>query len=248
MVRQDLIFDFRVANKSKTQTMGEKVKPKIDETWLEVLKPAFESASFSELKTFLKEEKAKGKTIFPPGSEIFNAFNLTPLPDVKCVIIGQDPYHGPQQAHGLCFSVRKGIQPPPSLVNIYKEINSDLGCAIPNHGELTEWASQGVLMLNAVLTVEARKPASHQKRGWEDFTDAAIKAVSAQKENVVFMLWGRFAQGKKALIDQSKHFVLESAHPSPFSAHSGFFGNKHFSRCNHYLREHGLQEIDWQIQ
>ncbi|MBI1183138.1 uracil-DNA glycosylase [bacterium] len=227
--------------------MAEQVKPKIDPSWYKALQKEFESTYFQELKHFLQQEKAAGKTIYPAGSEIFNAFNLCPLPQVKCVILGQDPYHGPNQAHGLCFSVRKGIKPPPSLVNIYKEINAGLGLPIPTHGELTGWARQGVLMLNAVLTVEASKPASHQNRGWENFTDSAIKAVSEQQERVVFMLWGRFARSKKQLIDAEKHLILEAAHPSPFSAHSGFFGCKHFALCNQYLAKNSREPIDWRL-
>lgn len=228
--------------------MAEKVNPQIEETWLKALSQEFDAPYFAALKSFLRDEKRKGKTIYPPGSEIFNAFNLCPLPAVKCVILGQDPYHGPGQAHGLCFSVRKGVKPPPSLVNIYKEIHDDLEMPIPSHGELTQWAKQGVLLLNAVLTVEARQAASHQKRGWETFTDAAIQAVSSKNEHVVFMLWGRFAQSKKSLIDSAKHLVLETTHPSPFSAHSGFLGSRHFSKCNAYLKENGRDEIDWGIE
>lgn len=227
--------------------MVEKVKPQIEETWYKALEAEFKAAYFAELKDFLKSEKQQGKAIYPPGSEIFNAFNLCPLPKVKCVILGQDPYHGPEQAHGLCFSVRKGVKPPPSLVNIYKEINDDLSLPIPDHGELTHWAQQGVLLLNAVLTVEARQAASHQKKGWEQFTDSAIRSVSEQHSPIVFMLWGRFAQSKKTLIDTSKHLVLETTHPSPFSAHNGFLGSKHFSRCNDYLKAQGLEPIDWSL-
>jgi uracil-DNA glycosylase len=233
--------------KNKGKGMSQPVKPQIDETWYQTLKDEFESDYFSQLKAFLIEEKQKGKTIYPPGPEIFNAFNLTPLPKVKCVILGQDPYHGPNQAHGLCFSVRKGIKPPPSLGNIYKEIKSSLGIDPPDHGELTQWAQQGVLLLNAVLTVEAHKAASHQKHGWENFTDAAIRAVSEKQENVVFMLWGRFAQGKKPLLDKSKHLVLETTHPSPFSAHNGFLGSGHFKKCNEYLLEKGIEPIEWKV-
>lgn len=223
------------------------VKPQIDESWFQALKSEFESPYFNALKQFLLAEKTAGKVIYPPGPEIFNAFNYTPLPKVKCVILGQDPYHGSQQAHGLCFSVRKGIKPPPSLVNIYKELESDLQLSPPNHGELTSWAHQGVLLLNAVLTVEARQAASHQKKGWENFTDAAIKAVSNELSGVVFMLWGRFAQSKSALIDSSKHHILQTTHPSPFSAHSGFLGSKHFSKCNEYLKSQGKEPINWKI-
>lgn len=223
-------------------------KPQIDDSWFDVLKSEFESDYFNALKQFLLAEKDAGKTVYPPGADIFNAFNYTPLPQVKCVILGQDPYHGPNQAHGLCFSVRKGVKPPPSLVNIYKEIEQDLQHAPPAHGELTAWTQQGVLLLNAVLTVQAREAASHQKRGWEHFTDAAIKAVSTELEGVVFMLWGRFAQSKSALIDSSKHLILQTTHPSPFSAHSGFLGSRHFSTCNKYLVAQGKEPIDWKLE
>lgn len=225
--------------------MLEKLKIQIDGSWRDVLKAEFESDYFAEIQQFLLEEKRNGKIIFPPENEIYNAFNLCPLPKVKCVIIGQDPYHGPNQAHGLAFSVRKGIKPPPSLVNIYKELNISLSIEKPLHGELTEWAKQGVLLLNSVLTVEAHEPASHQKRGWENFTDAAIKTVSDQRENVVFMLWGKFAQGKKSLINASKHLILETTHPSPFSARKGYLGSGHFKKCNEYLAKNGLETIKW---
>jgi len=234
--------------KSKHPVMAENVKPQIDESWLGALKNEFESEYFKALKAFLLAEKKAGKTIFPPGPEIFNAFNSTPLHQVKCVILGQDPYHGPGQAHGLCFSVRKGVKPPPSLVNIYKEIESDLGIGIPSHGELTNWTRQGVLLLNAVLTVEAHKAASHQGKGWERFTDTAIKVVSHELENVVFMLWGKFAQSKRSLIDDTKHLILQTTHPSPFSAHYGFLGSKHFSQCNGYLQKYGKEPVDWSLE
>lgn len=227
--------------------MAADVKPQIDKSWLNTLKNEFASDYFASLKQFLLAEKQSGKTIYPPGADIFNAFNYTPLPQVKCVILGQDPYHGPNQAHGLCFSVRKGIKPPPSLVNVYKEIKADLGHDIPAHGELTAWANQGVLLLNAVLTVEAHQAASHQKRGWENFTDAAITAVSNELEGVVFMLWGKFAQSKSSLIDGSKHLILQTTHPSPFSANYGFLGSKHFSKCNAYLESKGKKPIDWSL-
>lgn len=228
--------------------MAADVKPQIDESWLNTLKNEFASDYFASLKQFLLAEKQSGKTIYPPGADIFNAFNYTPLPQVKCVILGQDPYHGPNQAHGLCFSVRKGIKPPPSLVNVYKEIKADIGHDIPAHGELTAWANQGVLLLNAVLTVEAHQAASHQKRGWENFTDAAINAVSNELEGVVFMLWGKFAQSKSSLIDGSKHLILQTTHPSPFSANYGFLGSKHFSKCNAYLERKGKKPIDWSLE
>lgn len=236
---------FYIAGNEKA--VAEVKKPKIDETWYEALKDEFEADYFKELKSFLQSEKSAGKTIYPPGPEIFNAFNFTPLDKVRVVILGQDPYHGPQQAHGLCFSVRKGIKPPPSLINIFKELNADLGLAIPGHGDLSQWAKSGVLLLNAILTVRMREAASHQNRGWEAFTDSAIRAVSDHSENCVFMLWGRFAQGKKPLIDESKHLILTAAHPSPFSAHNGFFGCKHFSSANAYLNTHGKASVDWSI-
>ncbi len=208
----------------------------------------------------LQEEKQKGKTIYPPGAEIFNAFNLTPFDDVKVVILGQDPYHGPGQAHGLSFSVKENMKLPPSLQNkenmklppslqnIYKELSDDIpGFKIPFHGNLSSWAKQGVLLLNATLTVEATKPGSHQNQGWEIFTDAAIKALSQHKEKIVFILWGKFAQQKIALIDTQKHFIIKSAHPSPFSAYSGFFGSKPFSQTNYYLKQQGKEAINWQI-
>lgn len=200
------------------------------------------------LKQFLISEKQQNKVIFPPSTEIFNAFNLTPFDKVKVVIIGQDPYHGYGQAHGLSFSVKDHVRLPPSLQNIYKELETDIeGFKIPTSGNLTKWAKQGVLLLNATLTVEANKAGSHQKRGWETFTDEAIKAVSDYKQGVVFILWGRFAQDKERLIDTSKHYIIKSAHPSPFSAYNGFFGSKPFSKTNEFLKKQNLQPIDWQV-
>ena len=218
----------------------------IEESWRTALKEDFESDYFKKLKEFLKKEK-ENQTIFPPGSLIFNAYNLCPLPKVKVVIIGQDPYHGPGQAHGLCFSVPKGIVVPPSLKNIYKELNSDLGIPIPNHGNLEKWAKQGVLLLNAILTVRAHQAASHHKQGWETFTDKTIKTISDLRAGIVFLLWGNYAIKKKELIDTSKHFVLTSVHPSPLSASRGFLGCKHFSKTNQILRENSLGEIDWDV-
>lgn len=199
------------------------------------------------LRQFLLDERKAGKTIFPRGSEYFAAFDATPFEQVKVVILGQDPYHGPGQAHGLCFSVREGVKPPPSLVNIYKEIESDLGLASGHfaHGCLNAWAAQGVLLLNAVLTVEQHKAASHQGKGWETFTDAAIRRLADEREHLVFMLWGSYAQKKGAFIDSSRHLVLKAPHPSPLSAHRGFFGCRHFSRCNAYLEAHGIEPVDW---
>ncbi|MBO9636302.1 MAG: uracil-DNA glycosylase [Chitinophagaceae bacterium] len=221
---------------------------KIDDTWKEALKNEFPKTYFLEIATFLRTEKMTGKTIYPPGGQIFNAFNLTHFDNVKVVILGQDPYHGPGQAHGLCFSVAPGIKPPPSLVNIFKELKSDLGLPIPNHGTLTKWAEQGVLMLNASLTVRAGEPMSHSKIGWAQFTNAVIKKISDEKENVVFLLWGKFAQEKQELIDATRHhLILKAAHPSPYSADSGFFGCKHFSKTNQFLVQNGIDPIDWAL-
>lgn len=220
-------------------------KPNIHETWYEVLKEEFQQPYFLDLKKKLLEEK-KRYTIFPPSDEIFQAYNLTPFDKVKVVIIGQDPYHGPGQAHGLCFSVKKGVKPPPSLVNIFKELHDDLGMPEPNHGDLTDWAKQGVFLLNAILTVRSHQPASHHGIGWERFTDETIKALSAKKNHLVFLLWGNFAKQKANLIDKNKHLILTAAHPSPFSA-KGFFGCKHFSKTNQYLRQHNIEPIDWNL-
>jgi uracil-DNA glycosylase len=219
---------------------------KIETSWKMALKDQFNQPYFEGLVTFLKTEKAAEKVIFPAGQLIFNAFEQTPIDQVKVVILGQDPYHNPGEAMGLSFSVPKGKRVPPSLVNIYKEIHADLGLPIPKQGDLTSWAAQGVFLLNAMLTVEQKKPGSHQKKGWEQFTDSVIKTLSDTKENVVFMLWGNFARGKKALIDTSKHLVLEGVHPSPLAG-NGFSGCKHFSQANHYLATHGKSPIDWQI-
>lgn len=218
----------------------------IDESWKALLAKEFEQAYFKELKNFLLEEKKKN-VVYPPGGLIFSAFNRTPFGSVKVVIIGQDPYHGPGQANGLCFSVSEGIKQPPSLVNIFKEINNDLGIAFPKSGNLEPWADQGVLLLNATLTVRANQAGAHQNKGWEIFTDAVIKILSEQKKGLVFLLWGRYAQAKEVLIDASKHHILKAAHPSPFSAYNGFFGCKHFSKTNELLRKQGLQEINWAI-
>lgn len=208
------------------------------------LSDEFEKEYFMKLVSFVREEY-RTHTIYPPGSLIFNAFNLCPFDKVKVVIIGQDPYHGPGQAHGLCFSVRDGIPFPPSLVNIFKEIESDLGIPFPKSGNLERWAIQGVLLLNAILTVRANMAGSHQGKGWEQFTDSVIRILNEQKRNLVFLLWGAYAQQKGAVIDRSKHLVLESVHPSPLSATRGFFGNKHFSRCNEYLISNGIEPIKW---
>ncbi len=220
---------------------------KIEAGWKEILKGEFSKNYFQQVVTHLQMEKLAGKHIFPPGSLIFHAFEKTPFDRVKVVILGQDPYHNPGQAHGLSFSVPEGVAIPPSLVNIYKEIASDIGVPVPRHGNLESWAQRGVLLLNAVLTVRANEPASHQKIGWMDFTNAVIREISNKKEHVVFLLWGRFAQEKQALIDETKHLVLKAAHPSPLSAHNGFFGCRHFSRTNEYLISHGIDPIDWAL-
>ncbi|MBS1667537.1 MAG: uracil-DNA glycosylase [Bacteroidetes bacterium] len=220
---------------------------KIEASWKEVLNEEFGKPYFLQIVQFLKDEKAAGKTIYPPGSLIFNAFNTTPFDKVKVVIIGQDPYHGPGQAHGLSFSVPNGVAPPPSLVNIFKELKTDLGMPIPSHGNLTHWAEQGVLLLNASLTVRANEPMSHSKIGWAQFTDAAIKKISEKKSHVVFLLWGKFAQEKQLLIDGIKHLLLKAAHPSPFSVERGFYGCKHFSKTNEYLEQHHIEMIDWKV-
>jgi uracil-DNA glycosylase len=218
---------------------------KIEASWKEVLRQEFNKPYFLQVAAHLKMEKAAGTTVYPPGQLIFNAFEQTPFDQVKVVILGQDPYHGPGQAHGLSFSVPDGVKPPPSLVNIFKELHNDIGMRIPETGNLTRWATQGVLLLNAILTVRANDPASHAKIGWMDFTDAVIKKISAEKKGVVFLLWGRFAQEKQILVDETKHHVLKAAHPSPFSADKGFFGCKHFSRANELLQKQGLTAIDW---
>ena len=240
----------------------------IEESWKKALTPEFSKDYFIQLTDFVRKEYHE-TTVYPPGKLIFNAFNLCPFDNVKVVIIGQDPYHGPGQAHGLCFSVNDGIQPPPdpyhgpgqahglcfsvndgiqpppSLVNIFKEISSDLGKPVPQSGNLTRWAEQGVLLLNATLTVRAHQAGSHQRRGWEEFTDAVIRKLAEEKSNLVFILWGAYAQKKGAFIDRNKHLVLTSVHPSPLSAHNGFFGNHHFSLANDYLVKHGKTAIDW---
>lgn len=220
---------------------------KIDPSWKQVLKEEFNKPYFQQIPLHIKTEKSQGKIIYPPGSLIFNAFNTTPFDQVKAVILGQDPYHGPGQAHGLCFSVQYGVPPPPSLVNIFKELHDDTGVTIPAHGNLTHWAQQGVFLLNASLTVRAGEPMSHSKIGWAEFTNTVIGKISALKKNVVFLLWGKFAQEKKLLIDESKHLVLRSVHPSPLSAHAGFFGCKHFSKTNEYLVKNGIDPIDWNL-
>lgn len=222
------------------------INPQIEASWLEVLKDEFQQPYFAGIKQFLLSEKQKGVTIYPPGPLIFNAFNQTPFHQVKVVMLGQDPYHNPGQAHGLCFSVQDGVKPPPSLRNIYKEINSDLGLPIPSTGNLEPWAKQGVFLLNAMLTVKAHNAASHQKIGWQQFTDTIIQKLSEQREGIVFMLWGNFAKGKAKLIDTSKHHVLKSGHPSPLSVRY-FTGCKHFSQANTLLQQQGLTPINWRL-
>jgi uracil-DNA glycosylase len=219
---------------------------KIEPSWKEILKDEFSQPYFQQITLHLKTEKAQGKIIYPPGPLIFNVFNTTPADKVKVVILGQDPYHGPGQAHGLCFSVPAGIPPPPSLINIFKELHTDTGIRIPNHGNLTHWAQQGVFLLNASLTVRAGEPMSHARIGWATFTDSVIRKISETQQHVVFLLWGKFAQEKRVLIDETKHLLLKAAHPSPLSANAGFFGCKHFSKTNTYLAGKGIDPIDWQ--
>ena len=220
---------------------------KLHESWRIALADQFAAPHMAGLKSFLESEKAAGKRIFPKGSEYFRALDLTPLDQVKVVILGQDPYHGEGQAHGLCFSVQPGVRTPPSLVNIYKELESDLGLPRPRHGFLEHWARQGVLLLNSVLTVEMGRAASHQGKGWEIFTDAIIRTVAQQDQPVVFLLWGAYAQRKAAFVDQDRHLVLKAAHPSPLSAHNGFHGCRHFSQANAFLEAHGRGAIDWSL-
>ncbi len=223
-----------------------RIKPVIEESWAKVLRDEFASDYFSELKSFLVEERRK-YTVYPPAGLIFNAFNLTPLPAVKAVILGQDPYHGPGQAHGLCFSVPDGTAFPPSLLNIFKELESDLGIPRPQSGELTPWAKSGVLLINATLTVRKAQAGSHQGKGWERFTDTVIRSISEYRAGIVFLLWGKYAMAKADLIDQRKHFILTAPHPSPFSASRGFFGCRHFSQTNKLLTEVGLLPVDWHL-
>ena len=220
---------------------------RLHESWLEPLRAEFEQPYMGELRQFLLAEREKGRTIFPRAANWFRALDLTPLDTVRVVILGQDPYHGEGQAHGLCFSVMPGVRPPPSLVNIFKELESDLGVKPSRHGFLEHWASQGVLLLNSVLTVEMGQAASHRERGWERFTDAVVQLVNAKTEPVVFMLWGSYAQKKAAFVDTSRHLVLKAPHPSPLSAHSGFFGCRHFSKANAFLQSKGLLPIDWAL-
>ncbi len=218
---------------------------KIEQGWKNILSKEFEQPYFEKIVNFIKQEKKAGKTIYPAGSNIFNAFNTTPFDQVKVVILGQDPYHNPHQAQGLSFSVPEKISPPPSLINIFKELQEDIGIDLPKSGNLERWAVQGVLLLNAALTVEANKPMSHAKIGWHYFTDAVIRILSEKKEHIVFMLWGGFAKMKQELIDASKHLILTAAHPSPLSAYNGFFGAHHFSKANNWLEQNGEKRIDW---
>ena len=227
--------------------MDEKINPTMDEGWKAVLQPEFEKEYFRKLKQFLVEEK-KHHVVYPPGPKIFAAFDHTPFSEVKVVILGQDPYHGPDQAHGLSFSVAPGVPKPPSLINMFKEIRDDLGYPIPGSGNLEKWADQGVLLLNATLTVRAHTPGSHQKQGWEQFTDAVIKTISERKEGVVFLLWVAYVQAKEALIDTTKHHILKAPHPSPLSASRGFLGCRHFSKTNELLRYQGQSAINWRIE
>jgi len=222
------------------------INPVIEEGWKQIMWDEFQSPSFSELKQFLVEER-KNHPVYPPGGLIFNAFQHTPFEKVRVVLLGQDPYHGKGQAHGLCFSVPRGIPKPPSLVNIFKELENDLGIPPPSHGNLEKWAGQGVFLLNATLTVRANQPGSHQNRGWEIFTSRVIERISEYREGVVFLLWGRYARAKETLVDSSRHLVLKAAHPSPFSAQNGFFGCRHFSKTNAYLEERGSPPVDWSL-
>lgn len=219
-------------------------KVNIEDSWYSELQDEFKKEYFIKLREFVVEEK-KNFVIYPPGSQIFSAFNLTPFDKVKVVILGQDPYHGPGQAHGLCFSVPQGVRTPPSLVNIYKELKSDIGFSIPESGNLESWAKQGVFLLNATLTVRANTAGSHQKKGWETFTDTVIKTISDKRKDIVFVLWGNYAAAKEKLIDSSKHLILKAPHPSPLSAYNGFLGCKHFSKINNYLIEKGIEPIQW---
>ncbi len=220
----------------------------LEESWKEILKEEFEKPYMKALREFLVAEREAGKVVYPPGSLTFNAFNHTPFGKVKVVLIGQDPYHGPGQAHGLSFSVQKGVTPPPSLKNIFKELQSDItSFKIPSHGDLTKWADEGVLLLNATLTVRKGEPASHHNKGWEKFTDYAISELSAKRQGLVFLLWGKNAQAKEELIDTGKHFILKAAHPSPYAANNGFFGCRHFSKANDLLIKNGYTAIDWQL-
>jgi uracil-DNA glycosylase len=226
---------------------NKRMEVKIGDSWKEAFHQEFKKSYFSGIVHFLKTEKSASKTIYPPGPLIFNAFNTIPFDRVKVVLLGQDPYHGPGQAHGLSFSVPKGVAPPPSLINIFKELYQDIGLPVPDHGSLEHWAEQGVLLLNASLTVRSNEPMSHAKIGWAEFTNAVIQTISDRRKHIVFILWGKFAQEKQTLIDETKHLVIRSAHPSPFSADKGFFGSRPFSKTNAYLVKHGIDPIDWKL-
>jgi uracil-DNA glycosylase len=230
-----------------TEAASENRAIKLNASWRQKLDDQFQADYMQALRQFLLAEKALGKHVFPPGDEIFSALNATDFDAVKVVILGQDPYHGPRQAHGLCFSVKPGVQVPPSLKNIYKELQADVDFEVPSHGCLQDWAQQGVLLLNAVLTVQAGQAASHQGKGWERFTDAIVGLLNKEREGLIFMLWGSYAQKKGAIVDRDRHLVLQSPHPSPLSASRGFFGNHHFSRANSYLESKGKRAIDWQL-
>ena len=219
----------------------------LEASWLSLLRDEFDKHYMHQLRVFLREEKQNGRQVFPPGSDMFNALNSTPFDDVKVVILGQDPYHGEGQAHGLCFSVKPGVPVPPSLRNIYRELETDVGFDPPGHGFLQAWAQQGVLLLNSVLTVRANQAGSHQGKGWESFTDRIVALLSQNKEALVFLLWGSYAQKKGAMVDRNRHLVLQSVHPSPLSASRGFFGNGHFSQANNYLQSHGKPTVNWQL-
>ena len=234
---KDILFSYKMTNT---------INPEIEDSWKAALMNEFQREYFVTLKAFLQHEK-KQYVIFPPGGSIFSAFNHTPFDKVKVVILGQDPYHGPGQAHGLCFSVPPGVPAPPSLVNIFKELKTELGIPVPTHGNLEKWADQGVLLLNATLTVRANMAGSHQKKGWEQFTDQVIRELSAHRTGLVFLLWGNYAKAKEALIDTSKHYVLKAAHPSPLSAYNGFFGCGHFVKTNELLLKQGLAPINWSV-
>jgi uracil-DNA glycosylase len=234
------------AHKAEIDQVSRSCKPRLEESWLKILEPEFNKDYMLKLKAFLEQE-TKQYIVYPEGKNIFNAFWKTPFDKVKVVILGQDPYHGPKQAHGLCFSVSRGVPAPPSLINIFKELNSSLRVPIPKHGCLESWAQQGVFLLNTVLTVRAGQPQSHAGQGWEIFTDKVIEVLNAQRQNLVFMLWGSPARRKAAMIDRQRHLVLEAAHPSPLSAHKGFFGSNHFKLANDYLSANSMEAIDWTL-